>query len=908
MTHRLLPVFAVLSILSACGGGTGPTLEPGSSDPNRRDYGEGYDYGRPEFNFGDRDTDAETDMVAEEAVSPDSHDNDILDIDEITQGRDDGICEPNCQGRNCGGDGCGGTCGECDGGKICIEGVCTCEPKHHKDCCGDNVCWFDSCGQAGEVVAECRAGCANARCKNCVPQCDGKECGPDQCGGECGDCPGSRCDGLTFLLAEKCAEGSCVPSGPDENCEGWLVCTDNYCDPVRGCLERIKKNYCLIDLVCHRAQTTQGKCLVCDPAHPTEWSFNEGHPCDDGNPCSVNDQCRSDVAGGPQCIGTRYSCDAPGPCETAEGATCNGDGTCTYRAAVGVRCDDGDPCTINDVCQADKSCRGSTYQCDSPGFCQTKVGAICNGDGTCTYQVDVGAACNDKDLCTFNDVCMDDGFGNGICAGTAYACETPGFCEKAEGATCKGDGTCNYPADAGAPCDDELACTYDDKCLDNKSCVGTFYMCDDPPECATAEGATCNGDGTCNYPVEQGKACNDANPCTIDDHCQEGQDGLPVCLGTLYECDSPGFCETSEGAICNGDGTCNYPADINRACDDGDPCTYDDNCRPNKICLGTSYSCDEPGLCETADGAICNGDGTCTYEIAVWESCDDGDACTFDDVCQLDGSCVGVDYSCDNPPYCGTVVGATCNGDGTCKYPPDSEAECDDHDPCTWDDKCKAGAGGVPVCQGFFYTCSLPGACETAVGAMCNGDGTCYYPPNTDAPCDDGDLCTYNDTCKQDKTCSGVAYTCEDPGFCETAAGAACLGNGDCLYYPDPDAADCDAPGYCETMVGAKCLEDRSCSYPPAVGRPCNDANMCTHSDACDANKQCTGTVYQCKNRLNPDCNGIGGCYCLHESGSSVCDDRSDVCDPEIGCICSTKWGAAGPCPEGRKCRRTGCL
>ena len=37
--------------------------------------------------------------------------------------------------------------------------------------------------------------------------------------------------------------------------------------------------------------------------------------------------------------------------------------------------------------------------------------------------------------------------------------------------------------------------------------------------------------------------------------------------------------------------------------------------------------------------------------------------------------------------------------------------------------------------------CSLPGARETAVGAMCNGDGTCYYPFNTDAPCDDGELC-----------------------------------------------------------------------------------------------------------------------------------------------------------------------
>ena len=57
--------------------------------------------------------------------------------------------------------------------------------------------------------------------------------------------------------------------------------------------------------------------------------------------------------------------------------------------------------------------------------------------------------------------------------------------------------------------------------------------------------------------------------------------------------------------------------------------------------LGDFYSCDEPGLCETADGAICNGDGTCTYGSRF------GNRVTMAmlvplTTCQLDGSCVGL--------------------------------------------------------------------------------------------------------------------------------------------------------------------------------------------------------------------------------------------------------------------------
>ena len=61
-------------------------------------------------------------------------------------------CRPNCEGRTCGDDGCGGSCGTCQGGSHCQEGLCIvdgCEPQCEDRECGlDPVCRV-SCGTCG---------------------------------------------------------------------------------------------------------------------------------------------------------------------------------------------------------------------------------------------------------------------------------------------------------------------------------------------------------------------------------------------------------------------------------------------------------------------------------------------------------------------------------------------------------------------------------------------------------------------------------------------------------------------------------------------------------------------------------------------------------------------------------------
>ncbi len=323
-------------------------------------------------------------------------------------------------------------------------------------------------------------------------------------------------------------------------------------------------------------------------------------------------------------------CDSPGSCETAAGATCDEDGNCVYPADVAAPCDDEDPCTRADRCLADKSCAGTPYACNRPGLCETAAGASCNGDGTCSYLPDEGERCDDRNPCTHTDRCRADK----SCVGTAYACDSPGFCETAVGATCDGDGSCTYPADQGGRCEDGNPCTHTDECQTDKLCAGTPYACADPGPCETAVGATCNGNGTCDYPADEDGTCDDEDPCTVDDQCQEDKS----CAGTTYVCDSPDLCETEDGATCNGDGTCDYPPDVGEACDDENPCTADDQCQADKSCAGS---------------------------IDVGAECQDGDDCTENDICDESGDCEGT-------PIEDCIGGDLCCPEG-CTSPDDSD-------------------------------------------------------------------------------------------------------------------------------------------------------------------------------------------------------------------------------------------
>jgi len=166
----------------------------------------------------------------------------------------EGVCIPDCEGKECGPDGCGGSCGKCEPGFACND-MGMCEEAQGLDCEGIFECSL-ACGMDPTCILECQkqgtpeaqdiyqelAQCLIAVCGfmapsekclldaiegECLPQyeeclgivcepdCDGKECGPDGCGGECG-----KCDDGFFCTAD----GMCIEELPGLECEQILNC------------------------------------------------------------------------------------------------------------------------------------------------------------------------------------------------------------------------------------------------------------------------------------------------------------------------------------------------------------------------------------------------------------------------------------------------------------------------------------------------------------------------------------------------------------------------------------------------------------------------------------------------------------------------------------------------------------
>jgi hypothetical protein len=331
-------------------------------------------------------------------------------------------CAPRCAGRECGDDGCGGECGECADGAVCEGVVCVCVPRDHKACCGDDICWFDSCGAEGEVSAVCADGCEDGRCRNCDPDCGDAECGDDGCGGECGECAGGACDGLVWQPPAECVAGRCEASPEPVGCEAATPCQDSYCGPTQGCMTVVGEDgascwsgaFCWVGETCVAGVCTGGRERDCtsamsEPRCQTATcdesaegcvvaAANEGEPCDEARECDES-VCRE----GACAVAVREGyCLIDGAC-FADGAN-NPANFCQYCDAYarptsyrskpdGVPCDDGDPATVHDACLGGV-CVGCRPDC---------TGRLCGGDGC-------GGSCGE---------CVRGENGGGVCSETA---------------------------------------------------------------------------------------------------------------------------------------------------------------------------------------------------------------------------------------------------------------------------------------------------------------------------------------------------------------------------------------------------------------------------------------------------------------------------------------------------------
>ena len=572
----------------------------------------------------------------------------------------------------------------------------------------------------------------------------------------------------------------------------------------------------------------------------------------------------------------------PGPEGCASDADCE-DGVCDDSTGDCVEC------------LEDADC-GEGFRCDPEGcvqlLCvpgaltcyQDMVQILCNTDGSGTAWE---KSCDDNDPCTEGDGCVD-----GECLETTPTdCDDDNFCTD-DG--CGGAAGGCYHTFNDEPCDDGFECTIDDHC-DAGECKGGTKVCDcvDDGDCAVHEdGDACNGtlycdaDGTCSLDEDtvvtcpatneickdflcqpetgtcylankvQGTPCGDEDPCTLDEWCEGG-----LCIGFPMDCNDGNPC-TNELCV-PGEG-CQFTFNDN-PCNDGAPCTWPDACVEG-ICTGPDFDCDDGNPC-TQDS--CDEVTGCINE-PFEGPCDDGNACTSGDVCAA-GVCSGTAVTCGDENFCTYDI---CDPAVGCTYP-FNDLPCDDGNPCSEDDHCYQGSC-IP--GQTLVDCDDDNPCTTDT---CNADtGECFHQPNT-FTCEDGNPCTLDDQCVNGACVSGTPKDCDDGNPCSDDA---CLpANGACEHLPNSGPCDdgnlctigdhCQA-GACVPTGGIDCFDGNLCTADaclPAVG--CKHSNLdgiaCDDFDICTQGDQCQG----------------GAC----QSGVAlVCDDGNactgDSCDPVFGC------------------------
>ncbi len=649
-----------------------------------------------------------------------------------------------------------------------LDGSCSLVAANVGSPCDDgNKCTYsESCSEGS---------CVGGKPLNCN---DGDLCTDDSCE------PGIGCttshnnapceDGDSCTVNDFCSDGVCG-AGVALDCDDNNACTNDICNPLKGCLHTNSSQPCDdLDPCTEQDSCSGGLCLgtvpkdcgdgnpctddTCIPLAGCSYN-NNTNPCDDGNSCTLADKC----LGGSCSPGQTLDCDDGNICTND---SCSPDEGCVHADNKSL-CDDNNSCTSQDQCQAGMCIGSGDLDCDDGNPC-TKD--LCLADGGCQHE-NIVVPCNDNDLCTAGDICAD-----GECqSGAAVDCDDDNVCtaDSCDG----GNGLCLH-APAAGECNDTNPCTTVDECIGGK-CVGTVPPdCDDQNVCTTDY---CDPTSGCIHSLNSAP-CDDGNLCTTKDLCSLGE-----CTGgPALVCTDNNPC-TDDG--CGPESGCTFTPNV-AACDDGNACTDNDVCKSG-WCSGGTTNCDDLSPC-TAD--TCDPGVGCIH-LPADGACNDGDACTSDDLC-ANGQCTG-------GPAVNCNDGNICTDDG-----------CDSNTGCT----------NTPADVG----CDDDNACT--VGDFC-ADSSCQ--PGPDAPdCDDNKLCT-DDSCDPDGGCVNAnnSVACDDNNQC--TVGDICA-NGACTA--GPDAKDCDDNNPCTTDT---CDQNSGCQHTgggcvgfkhafaagPTTGAACNKWN-----------------------------------------------------------------------------------
>jgi hypothetical protein len=389
--------------------------------------------------------------------------------------------------------------------------------------------------------------------------------------------------------------------------------------------------------------------------------------------------------------------------------------------------------------------------------------------------------------------------------------------------------------------------------------------------------------GVCELKNFDGASCDDGSMCTTGDVCSKGS-----CSGKVaVTCQAQDVCH-DVGACDPTTGKCSNPAKQDgTACNDANACTQTDVCKAGVCQGGNPVVCAASDQCHAA--GTCNpADGTCSNPAKADSSaCDDQNACTRTDSCQ-GGVCKG-----GNPVVCTAAdqchdVGICDTVSGTCSSPVKPMGfACDDGNLCTYADTCDA----TGACAGTPLSCVT----DAYATRSCNGTQTCTVVPKSGAACDDHNPCTKGDVLDAAGNCAGMAYTCPVTD-CLTAS--TCDGQGGCIPAAKPDGTECDADhNKCTPTDRCKagvCVRDPN--PVTCVPKDCNSAACNPTTGNCEYTATSGGTC------------GVTGCYTMGTCSNGKCSGTAKDCSAMNGAcaegICDATSGQcmAAPKPNGTSC------
>ncbi len=545
--------------------------------------------------------------------------------------------------------------------------------------------------------------------------------------------------------------------------------------------------------------------------------------------------------------------------------------------------------------------------------------------------------------------CVDGFCCNAACTGSCQACSAAktgganGTCGNVTIAT-DPDNDCN--AQATSTCGTNGLCDGTGKCqlyVSGTSCLGSSCT-----GSTLTSASTCNGGGTCVAGGTQscgaylcagavcGTSCTTAANCTVGNVCIAGKCVAPLPTGSVCtaasQCSS-GFCTDGFccGSACNG--LCQA-------------CSTAKTGGPNGTCGGVTIATDPDNECAAQAQATCGTNGSCngvgacqlfvTGTSCVAPSCtgstlDNGSTCDGVGACASAGTTTCAPYVCGVGAACKTTcaadadctAGNLCIG-GKCGTP------LGDGSACANAGQCNSGNCVDGVCCNTACSAGACDACSVATGAL--KDGVCALLSGT--ACDDGDVCTQNDTCSVGACMPGgpvqcaAIDMCHSAGVCDStmggctnpvvADGSSCVDKDGCTQNDTCQQGKCVGGPVCPPpadgcQVGS-CNALGQCDYAPVSdGTSCSDNDACTQTDVCKAGKCAAGTPKVCA--------PINGCHaegkCAPTTGA--CADGAMLApacpaDPDCETIITACDVATGACvksakPDGTPCQSTGeCL